>query len=880
MIKVKNQKAVARLSRRSLAANRTRNIIAVAAIALTSLLFTALFTIALTLLNTFEQQNMRQAGGYAHGTFKSVTREQMETLRGDPLVVRSGARLFLGMPLDPPFNKDHVEVSYMDADCADMSFCTPTTGRLPAEGTGEIACDTRVLQLLGVEPELGAEITLPYYLGCGTSRPQLVTGTFTLCGWWEYDQASAASMAVVPLSYAEQALAGYSGGEPNDMTGTWALNVMLKSASHIEADMNAILQNHGYQHETPSAGNYIAIGVNWSYLGAQVSGSVDPVSAAALISLLLIALATGYLIIYNIFRISVSNDIRFYGLLKTIGTTPRQLGRIVRRQALALSLVGIPIGLVLGYLVGSVLAPFALRATGYNKLYRSSSPLIFVFAVAFSLVTVMISCHKPGQLAGRVSPIEAVRYTEGAGGRALTRRSGTGSLAAMAAANLGRSKSKTALVVVSLALAVVLMQATYSFSNGFDMDKYLRQWVVTDFIFSDANYLNQSHTDYSLAEDDIAAVESTGLVAESGRIYGASPFVFVPEELYRDFYGPFYSEEVLQQQIDTAARDSSNRIAILGDLYGMESLALDQLQLLDGDTSALYDPSRRAVAAVYFDDDYGNAESDTNCYQVGDTVTLRYVSRWEMYDIRTGETYEGEDTYSDYINLRAAEYRDEEYRVVATVVVKRAMGFRNYGGPQFVMNAELYKQDVDSVLLMSYLINTQPDATEAMDEFLKDYTENIVPSLDYESKKMYVDEFESFRSMFLLLGGALSLVVGIVGVLNFLNAVLTSLMARRREFAVLQSIGMTGRQLKTMLVCEGILYALLAAAVSLVFSLLTGWLMDRALGGILWFFTYRFTLLPLLLITPVFVLLGVALPLVTYRFTARQSIVERLRQSE
>ena len=62
--------------------------------------------------------------------------------------------------------------------------------------------------------------------------------------------------------------------------------------------------------------------------------------------------------------------------------------------------------------------------------------------------------------------------------------------------------------------------------------------------------------------------------------------------------------------------------------------------------------------------------------------------------------------------------------------------------------------------------------------------------------------------MFLLLGGALSFIVGLVGVLNFFNAVLTGIITRKREFAVLQSIGMTGRQRQTMLVYEGLFYAL------------------------------------------------------------------------
>ena len=86
-----------------------------------------------------------------------------------------------------------------------------------------------------------------------------------------------------------------------------------------------------------------------------------PPPVIAICAVLLLIIFTGYLIIYNVFQISVTNDIRFYGLLKTIGTTPRQLRRIIRHQALALSLAGIPLGLVLGWLIGGQLTPVIVR---------------------------------------------------------------------------------------------------------------------------------------------------------------------------------------------------------------------------------------------------------------------------------------------------------------------------------------------------------------------------------------------------------------------------------------------------------------------------------------------------------------------------------------
>jgi len=134
--------------------------------------------------------------------------------------------------------------------------------------------------------------------------------------------------------------------------------------------------------------------------------------------------------------------------------------------------------------------------------------------------------------------------------------------------------------------------------------------------------------------------------------------------------------------------------------------------------------------------------------------------------------------------------------------------------------------------------------------------------------------------MFLMLGGALSFFVGLVGILNFFNAILTGILTRRREFAMLQSIGMTGKQLKTMLVCEGLIYALGSIVLSLLLTVLAGPLLSRVLEGMFWFYSYHLTVTPILFLLPVFVLLGTALPLFSYRGVAKQTIVERLREAE
>ena len=111
MIKVSNRKYIRRLSWKSLKAARTRNIIAILAIALTTVLFTSLFTICLSLNDGFQQSNFRQCGGWSHGAFKYLTQEQYQELRDDPMIRQWGLRRFLGMPQDEKIRRISKEIN-------------------------------------------------------------------------------------------------------------------------------------------------------------------------------------------------------------------------------------------------------------------------------------------------------------------------------------------------------------------------------------------------------------------------------------------------------------------------------------------------------------------------------------------------------------------------------------------------------------------------------------------------------------------------------------------------------------------------------------------------------------------------------------------------
>lgn len=106
---------------------------------------------------------------------------------------------------------------------------------------------------------------------------------------------------------------------------------------------------------------------------------------------------------------------------------------------------------------------------------------------------------------------------------------------------------------------------------------------------------------------------------------------------------------------------------------------------------------------------------------------------------------------------------------------------------------------------------------------------------------------------------------------------MTGITARKQELAVLQSIGMTTRQLQTMLAMEGFLYSLGAVLLALILIVVSSPILGPGVERLFWFFTYRFTIWSVAVVFPLFAVLGVGIPLVTCRIAQRYPVAERLR---
>ena len=520
--------------------------------------------------------------------------------------------------------------------------------------------------------------------------------------------------------------------------------------------------------------------------------------------------------------------------------------------------VGIPTGLLLGYGIGAWLTPIVLKGTTVvgTHVTISSSPVIFAGSAIFAVITVFLSCTKPGKMAAKVSPVEATKYTECVSVKKKRRSSHGAKVYQMAFANLGRNKKKTVLVVISLALSVTLLNVLCSFVGGFDTEKYISQRTCADFIVSSTDYFRYNDADEYISEETIAEIQenTSETVSGSGYMTDMTTMVWMDTEQYKKMAVPYLGEEELEEKVKYYEKRGSE-IKTPTILEGLDEALFEKVTVLDGELDPLFDENTHAIAIRVHTDDYGNVENIERYPKIGDTLTMVYQNMYEI-DTRTGEPADPATTPEEYVEIREEEPREVDYTVCALVKVPYAMTFR-------------------------YLFDT-PDmeAENAAERYLAELTAGDTSVLMYESKASIRSEFEQFQKMFFLLGGVLCAVIGLVGILNFFNAIMTGILARKREFAVLQSVGMTNRQLKQMLVQEGLFYTAGSVVVAFLLSLVCGPLSGDMMEKMFWFCTYHFTILPVIAMLPVFAVLGCLIPAVLYQAGSRQSIVERLREAE
>lgn len=469
---------------------------------------------------------------------------------------------------------------------------------------------------------------------------------------------------------------------------------------------------------------------------------------------------------------------------------------------------------------------------GNAVIVSSPNPLIFVVAAAFTLITVLISTRKPAKMAAKVSPVEAIRYTDVNQSSRRKRKVKNGAFPKrMAWANLGRNKKRTSLVILSLSLSIVLTNMVFNFSQSVDAEKALENTSVSDFCIGQANlfFQYQVNAESALSESFISAVEKQDGFKAGGRQYGC-----------KATYTSKTTKQTINQQPDGSFSTH---------LYGLDQFPFSRLHLVDGKI----DPEKLATGKYILEgvwvDSRGHMDMDSINHSIGDKVKL---------------------------NCNGSIH---EVTILGHVIANEANTY-DWVDSCFFLPGDVYKKFTGNAYAMSYAFDVSQNKETDMEHFLKQYTNSVEPTMSYKSKLITLAGVMDIKDTVVSIGGTIAFIIGIIGILNFINTFLTSILTRRREFAMLQSIGMTRKQLKTVLCWEGSCYAMLTAIVSAVLSICCSLLIVRPFCENVWFMSFRFVFWPLAIILPVLFLLAILVPMLAYCSADRQSLVERLRSAE
>ncbi|MDE7311809.1 MAG: ABC transporter permease [Eubacterium sp.] len=840
------------LARRSFRASRMRNLIAALAIMLTTILFTTVTTIGMGAAESITLTMQMLKGSRSDGDFHNMTAEQYEALEDVSFIREYGLRMPVGFLRNTA--RHNIEFDVLDSVQADLTFCMPVHGSVP-KAENEIVTSDAALRDLGVEPEVGAVVAIAF-----TAHGKEYQMDMVVSGWFEATNEQISMMWTgTAFRDAHPDIFEYTYDQDGDMAGTYYSDFVAVSKIGLKENLDSC------------------------NLSATINTVTNPVlePTAVLLGAVIIALFVlcGYLLIYNVFDIAVMQEIRRYGLYRTVGMSKRQVKKLLNRQALWLSCAGIPIGLLIGYFVGKMTLPYTMSilSSSYENvaINVNPSPVIFAGAAVLAAFTVLLSIKKPIRAAANIPPIEAFRYVEAATGKKTMKKSTAGaSLFRLSWSNLGRNKRRFAFIVASLSLCVILLNCIGIAADSVDIEKQVSYSIRTDFVVVNAvskNILEGfTRREHGLGQEVIDAVSAQPGVNGASAIYKNT---LDDSNVTYDFPIEFDYTGTDEESGINYAGTHDGIVFNLGDdghaicnVYGMEETALARMDIQEGEADAhrLYGKMASGEGVLLgVASDMGTSILNPvfDLLNVGDIITV---------------FKNGEPAMELPVLAKAALTGDDMeigYTVNGTFEVGR-------DGLFLYLPTCVYTEIYDEPAIYKYSFDVEEEQQDSMSEFLEGYVTNVDSGLGYASAEKARQDAVTTRTMLRFVGGLIGMIFGAAGVLNLVNTIITSILARRHEFATMQSIGMTAKQLARMMIWECVYYAIGVCIAGLLLSVILAFTVVKILIGGIWYFTFHFTLVPAVIVCILLLNVAAILPVIALKVFNKGSIVEKLRVAE
>ncbi len=536
------------------------------------------------------------------------------------------------------------------------------------------------------------------------------------------------------------------------------------------------------------------------------------------------------LVIYGVFYLSVIGRIHQFGQLRTIGMTEKQIRRFVSREGGVLYLRSAPVGIVIGGIAGYFIIPDGFDS--WNTL------LVICLVLAVVYVITMISVRRPARLAAAVSPMEALRYVpqdgmKRTGNKKLCRRLTPVGLGMM---NFSKNRKKAIITFASLALGGILFMTAATYMSSFDKDNYARQGYFTDAEFNiqyaqSAVELNeygmsglQAHAALSSEMvQAIAALDGVKKVTEI-KSFGVS-FDYPVKDEYNngDIVYPLTEEETRE----------------IGKY--LESGSADYDKLMSGDYVLV---AGNGVA----EEIYGWR------FAVGDELTLHF--------------YDG------------SKMAERQVAILGILNDKYAIDHEGLEG-WFVMPERPVLSWLSYDTLNSHLlISTEADREAAVGEALTE----MVSQKAWLTLETLADRRVAYTASANRMFGAISgLAVFIMtfSILSMMNTLITNIVTRKQELAMLESIGMSRGQIRRMLLGESLLLALFTVGITMTAGTLCGYVLSNMLYKIgAFYMAFRFPAAYAAVYAGVLAVVPLLITLVSMRSFSKESLVERVRGAE
>lgn len=876
-----NKAVIKKVANRSFHSNKKRNILAVIAIALTTFLLTAVLTIGFGAKNTMQYSQARMLGSQADALVQGMTKGQTEQLKEHSMFEKVGTQI--GFAFLQNTKKLNVEMDYADETFIEIRFMTPSIGTIP-KAEDEVLVSANVLEDMGIPKEVGE--TLPVDLevdGKIEHFEMKVSGIY---------EPVKDDMGYIIVSKAffdahQEMVSALRYDRENE--NYYNTDVILKDPSMVKERMEELIRSIGGNVDDPGSENYVRVALTPAI--TQSDGNLIVWLAAVVFGILF--MFCGYLLIYNVFDMSVTNDVRQYGLLRTIGTTPKQVKNLVRKQAMYLFLIGTPIGVILGILLGKGILPIVLQMFvvdfGGKSVIVGSLPyiLIIIGSVLFSALTVWISTRKSVMKAARVSPVEAVRYVEQNTGKIKNHKHVKGELLPrMAKINVQRNKGRMILVVVSLMLSIILLNSVFIFIGSFDEEVYVGRQMRSDFAVytTDAGLMNKGFTGHSSALPESVAETIIG-----------HPGVKNATKMYRNTYEDSHISCAwgVNYEVD---EEATERVGFPDNIKAGKKKDATSM----GGGHAALTPDGRPLGNVYGVSEYILDKLDIQEGEKDKSVLKERLQKENGIILIAKYASNGEFTEDMYMNLQVGDeiqfyengFPTETFTVLSkAVTVGMEMGGllgsggnlqNEIGGPIMYMSEDHFKKLYENPSLYCVLFDTEEKQQQEVENYLSEYTTQINSDILYQSVAKLDAAFLTTKNAVLLIGGLIGGIFALVGIINLMNLIMTSIVTRRHEFASMQSIGMTTKQLRKMVMIESLSYVLRAGIIGTVIAMILGVTLVKLLveNGPIWYMTFHLTILPAISLSIIYIVLALIIPMISLRFLNRQSMVERLKTGE